>query len=171
MIPRHCIHVLNNHVHMVNIRVENHIYIMSLLRTDDHSNAKDQDERLHWYRAPRTGKKTPSHVHACTSTLQLIPPAQTLLHHACQRSRDLVLWLANLDNVLFWLFTVTFASTVSASSSGSESRFKSRGWRRRRRSERRNLPVEGDLGSQASDLVALFGVHVGKNGVGALFIC
>jgi hypothetical protein len=29
---------------------------MSLLRTDDHSNAKDQDERLHWYRAPREEK-------------------------------------------------------------------------------------------------------------------
>jgi hypothetical protein len=39
--------------------------ISTLCRTHDHSNAKDQDERLHWYRAPRIGrKKTPSHLHA-----------------------------------------------------------------------------------------------------------
>jgi hypothetical protein len=41
----------------------------------------------------------------------------------------------------------------------------------RRRSERRHLPVEGDLGSQASDLVAIFGVDIGENGVGALSVC
>lgn len=32
-----------------------------------------------------------------------------------------------------------------------------------------NLPVEGDLGSQAGDLVAGLGLDVGEDGIGALF--
>lgn len=31
-----------------------------------------------------------------------------------------------------------------------------------------HLPVEGDLGRKAGDLVAVFGVHVGEDGVCAL---
>jgi hypothetical protein len=36
------------------------------------------------------------------------------------------------------------------------------------RAGQRHLPVERDLGSQAGNLVAVLGEHVGENGVGAL---
>jgi hypothetical protein len=89
--------------------------ISTLCRTHDHSNAKDQDERLHWYRAPRIRRRL-LRIYTLdrTSTSQLVPLPQAFLYHAGHGPRNLDPRLPKLHYVLFRLL-ILFASTVPAS--------------------------------------------------------
>lgn len=62
------------------------------------------------------------------------------------------------------LITFSFGCSFSSALPSFLHRIRVRVARRRRR----HLPMEGDLGSQAGDLVAVFRLDVGKDRVGAL---